>query len=499
MTLRLWGAPIMTVVLVVVVAALLLPGLVVGPSLDATIFSTVGWRLAAGDALYAEVWEQKPPGVFLPYAVAHVLTDESAIAWGIVWAVTLASIVGTALVIRRILSSAGVSDSAAAVVAALAAMGAGSYLLSLGGGMSESFAILPLALAFLLAAGGRWFACGIVTGIALAISFQSMPLLVAIAALGITPGIGGTFRRAGLVAGGAAVIVAVAALGLWLTGGLWDAADALIRYPSAYVAVARRGGGESAWSLLPWTVLVLLPLVIGVGLALLHRRRLASSRLAVSAAAWMVVAIVLIGLQGRFYAHYATPLVIPMGILGGLGIDAARRSLPPRASSVLIGIPLAFALALSLIVGAVGARDEEEPVAASNRRAESAAARIRSLSESDAAIFVWGNDARVYELAGRRPATRYVYLYPLLTPGYATDALMEEVRSAFLSGGPTVVVDTGSLAEGEPGLPPLLIDRPVATDGRDLDLLDPIRAIVANSYALDDVIEGWPLYVRAER
>ena len=33
----------------------LAPGLAVGPSLDASIFSTVGWRLAEGDALYAEV------------------------------------------------------------------------------------------------------------------------------------------------------------------------------------------------------------------------------------------------------------------------------------------------------------------------------------------------------------------------------------------------------------------------------------------------------------
>ena len=49
---------------------------------------------------------------------------------------------------------------------------------------------------------------------------------------------------------------------------------------------------------------------------------------------------------------------------------------------------------------------------------------------------------------------------------------------------------------GEPGFLPLLIDRPITTDGRDLDLLDPLRAFVADRYERIDTLSGWPIYVR---
>ena len=491
---RAWG---WRAALVALVAALLLPGLLIGPSLDATIFSAVGWRLSAGDALYAQVWEQKPPGVFLPYAFAHLLTDDPATAWGIVWTITVACIGGAALIVRRILVDHGVHPLSAGVAASLAAASAAAYLLSLGGGMSESFAILPIAAAALLASRGRWSWCGLLAGIAIIISFQSISLLVAVTALGVTANPGTTLRRAGLVAVGMTAAVAVVALGLWITGGIGEALDALIGYNSAYVAVARRLGGAAAFALLPWSVLVLLPLIIGLGLAVIHRHRLASSRLALAAAAWIVVQILLIGIQGRFYAHYATLLVAPMAILAGLGIDAAHRTLPRRAAALLLGVPLAAGLVISLVVGAAGARDERAPVQASNQRAEVVAAEIRGRTAEDDTILVWGNDARVYELADRRPAIRFVYLYPLLTRDYVTEVRIADLVAELEQAPPAVVVDTGSLGPGEPGLPPLLIDRPIATDGRDEDLLDPLRALVARDYRLVGVIEGWPLYERS--
>ena len=58
-----------------------------------------------------------------------------------------------------------------------------------------------------------------------------------------------------------------------------------------------------------------------------------------------------------------------------------------------------------------------------------------------------------------------------------------------------MVVDAGSDSPGAPGFLPLLIPRPVLTDGRDLDLLDPLRAFVAANYELAATVEGWPVYV----
>jgi hypothetical protein len=110
-------------------------------------------------------------------------------------------------------------------------------------------------------------------------------------------------------------------------------------------------------------------------------------------------------------------------------------------------------------------------------------------------MLVWGNQPSLYDVADRAPATRYSYMFPLTTPGYSTPALIGTVGRALADHPPAVVVDAGSTAPGQPGFPPLLIDRPIATEGRDLDLLDPLRAFVATHYRLAATVGGWPIYV----
>src|SRR5262245_50960881 len=55
---------LLTVPLSLLAVVALLPGLI-GPSLDAAVFSVVGERLAAGDVPYAQVFDHKPPGLYL--------------------------------------------------------------------------------------------------------------------------------------------------------------------------------------------------------------------------------------------------------------------------------------------------------------------------------------------------------------------------------------------------------------------------------------------------
>ena len=486
-------APAVGVLVVVGVAALLLPGLVVGPSFDAAIFSAVGWRVAEGDALYAQIWDHKPPGMYVPYLAAHLITADSGIAWGIVWASTVASVAAASLLVGALLAREGTSWFAW-LAAALAALGSGSYLLSLGGGLGESIALLPISLAVLTALSGRWLVSAVCAGVAIAVSLQALPVLAAVTVLGLSDDRQATMRRAGTVVVGVGIVFALAVVGVWANGGLADAPDALVDYSAAYRAVASREGGASAWALVPWTVLVLLPLVVGVGVAAVERRRLARPRLALASSAWLAASILVIALQGRFYAHYATPLVIPMAILAGLGFRAMWSSLPRRIAPAALGLPLILTVGLSLLVGAAGARDEQQPITDSNQRAATVAAVVRSLTNPEDRIFVWGNDARLYELAGRAPASRYAYLYPLLTPGFVNGDRIDSVLAELEAAPPVVIVDSGSLEPGAPGLPPLLIDRPVATDGRDADLLDPIRAFVSNNYRQVQIVEGWPIY-----
>ena len=141
---------------------------------------------------------------------------------------------------------------------------------------------------------------------------------------------------------------------------------------------------------------------------------------------------------------------------------------------------------------------EQRWIRDSNERAGQVAPVVADLVSPGETIFVWGNEPRLYELADRAPATRWIYLYPLLTAGYVTPERIAEVRAAFAGVPPGAVIDAGSAAPGEAGMPPLLIDRPISTDGRDEDLLDPLRAFIRENYELAGIVNGWPVY-RANR
>jgi hypothetical protein len=73
--------------------------------------------------------------------------------------------------------------------------------------------------------------------------------------------------------------------------------------------------------------------------------------------------------------------------------------------------------------------------------------------------------------------------------------MISAVARALADDPPTIVVDAGSTSPGQPGFLPLLIDRPVASEGRDLDLMGPLRAFVASHYRLAATVAGWPIYV----
>jgi hypothetical protein len=154
---------------------------------------------------------------------------------------------------------------------------------------------------------------------------------------------------------------------------------------------------------------------------------------------------------------------------------------------------LILTLVVSVLAGVVSAAMEIAPVADANLRMEAVSEQLRDFPAGT--MLVWGNQPRLYDLADRVPATRYAYLYPLATAGYSTPAMIGVVARALADHPPAVVVDAGSNAPGQPGFLPLLIDRPIATDGRDLDLLDPLRAFVTSRYRLAATVAGWPVYV----
>lgn len=477
---------------------LLLPGLVIGPSLDASVFLVTGWRLGHGELPYLDVWDHKPPGIYAVDWLADVLLGWVD-PWLAVWLTTVVSVALTGFAVSRLLARHH-SGRLATIGGLAVVVGLGHHLLSLGGGLTEQVAVLPATVAFSLAtvSGGQrqWLAIGLLLGLAGVISLQLVPavaacLFLALRQTRLARGSSAAWLVAGMGLVGLLVIVA-----LGVSGAATAAYDAVILYVSAYRQVASPGLGSTAG----WGFLSLLFLVIPAAFGVLALRRLDGTQreMCLAAILWIGAAVALVLLAGRLYGHYLAPLAVPLAILAVSGL----REIAARGRHLLAGRIATFAVAagcvLSLGVGIVGGAMEARIVQRMAPVERQVSEFLSANARTGDSLFVWGNQPYLYRSSGLPPAVRFIYLYPLSTPGYASPAMIDAVADGLAQDPPAFVVDAGSVAPGAPGYLPLLMERPVATDGRDLDLLDPLRAFVAERYRLHTVVAGWPVYVLDE-
>lgn len=490
------------VALVLLSGALLAPGLLIGPSLDAAVFSHIGGRLLDSVAPYLGAWDHKPPGIYLTSAAAHALLGWLG-PWTADWLLSLGATVGMGLAVARALPRLGVAGLPRALAAVAATIVASQYLLALGGGLTEAPATLLVAWALVLAlgppSGFRAAGIGALVGMSLLFSVQLLPAGAVVLLLTLVLRPRGTRLWGGTVMA-LAFLIPLGAVAAWLAviGALPAAFDAIVSYSAAYRAASGGYGAILAAPVAAWTVLASLSLLAPamLGAASVARIPQPARGVIVALLLWTAVSLLLFVVQGRFYAHYAIPLVVPLGVLAGLGlqrIGESWRRTERAGLRALIVLPLAATLVVSLLAGVVSGVMQLAPVADESARMQAVSERL--LDVPAGTLLVWGNEARLYELADRAPATRYSYLYPLTTPGYSTAAMIDDVARELASAPPAVVVDAGSSAPGQAGFLPLLIDRPIATDGRDLDLLDPLRSFVEERYELAATVAGWPIYV----
>ena len=129
----------------------LLPGLL-GPSLDAAVFSVVGERLATGELPYAQVFDHKPPGLYLLIGLGDLLGGPLG-AWRVSWLISAAAAALTGVLVAdtlRLLGWRRLAWLCGGLCTALLA----SFPLALGGGLGETVAVLPAAAAVRLGAAG---------------------------------------------------------------------------------------------------------------------------------------------------------------------------------------------------------------------------------------------------------------------------------------------------------------------------------------------------------
>jgi hypothetical protein len=296
---------------------------------------------------------------------------------------------------------------------------------------------------------------------------------------------------------GALIPLLVAVTPLILSGSLRAAVDAVLGYSAAYGAIEAPAGERLFAPLVAWSLLALLFLIVPAVLGAARMLRTSGLRrvVAVACVAWIGLSIGLFVYQGRFYGHYAIPLVVPMAVLAGPGIERALRGIAggPLGRGIRLAPLLVGGLA-SVLAGIAAGRMEADAVYTVNARARAVAEVLAETTDPGDRLWVWGNAPQLYLAAERPQATPYAYLFPLVTPGYATPAKVEAALADLAADPPRVIVDAGSPAPGSPGFQQLLIPRPLASDGRDLDILDPLRAFVRENYEQGPIIDGWVIY-----
>ena len=447
------------VLFVILAAVVQIPGLVLGPHIDAGVFATIGEQLTRGNLPYRDAWDHKPPGIYAIAAIAALLPGPT---WPAFWAISVTVLAATGQVLQWIVGRP---------LAVVAVVAMGLYPAATGGGQTESFAALPAAIAFLMAMRQRWLLSGVAAGVALVFSLQLAPLLVALVILA------GPRPRA-LILGAAGVLVPCGAtIAVMGAAGILPAAfDTLVTYDRIYLASSRAGDMRSVYNL----GVVLLPLAA----ALPFGARRIPDRSDVAAFAWCCAAAFFLAVQGRLFAHYVIPLAIPLAVL-------ARQPLQRKGARLAVVAATAVMVAVSFCVAVAEAPTHTGPVAATIGR------WVRHNTQATDTVLVWGLDSAIYVVADRAPAGRFPYDRPLVTPGYVTEAMIASWVADLASHPPKVIVDSEAANPfWHDDSDFLRAPPPGAAGGRATDLLEPLRAWASENYLFVTEIDGRKIYLR---
>jgi len=472
---------------VVIATIFLARGLVNGPTLDGAVFALIGDAVAHGLMPYRDVWDHKPPGVYLANGLIGVVLPEVG-AWPRAWLVSWLSTVGALLGLSLLLTRSGQRwpGIVAATLLALPLFAANEFVL--GGGQTESVGLVLAVSGVGLAVFGdrtrSMAAAGVLLGAAVLVSVQFLPgMLAALVVAGLVRQ--GRVRRVAAVIGGSLVVPGVALAWIVVNGSLPDMLEQVVAYNRIYFAFNQQYRAQALLSA-SGAVFFLLPVIVAALARILALRHGGASRLEFAAVAWLLVGVLFVALQGLYFDHYLTALGPPLVILAAPSLGIALAATRSTRFPTIVTAALVLVLAAPAIVGVALTEGRAGPAT----RVTEAANRIRELTGPDDPIFVWGNDAALYLAAERALGSRFVYMFPLTTE-YGTPALMAGIIKSWETHPPRLIVDA-TRNPGRVGGYPLT----PAEDASQPDaVLDPLRAYVLDHYRILTSVDGWDLYV----
>lgn len=445
---------------------------------DQGVYATIGWALPLGLDLYRDLFEQKPPGIYLAYVGGFQLFGHGRAA--IFWIDWLAGLVTVAAVfgIGSRLAHARFGALAAAI-AALATFPAArhAYWGFLERGVTEAF-IIPLAAVAAWCAATLWARDGarwaIIAGLLIgtAAIFKQTALIywpVLSVWLWIAAGWRKGMRFALVAFGGLLVVPALTLAWLWSRGVLGDMWTAVVEFNLAYLAlgdqglgftlnryaheVARRIKGDEIWAIGALSA-------AAAAVCVWPTRATPAGRIALLGIIWLGgTAIATVANGPRQFMTYFLPSLVPLSLLiawllwqtlgsadrtrriAGVVVLALAAGMLVRSGSIWTAAEgtwwdarhLAGLTTREAYLGRYRSRASEAFNAGSNERL---AAYIAARTEPHERIFVFGMTASAYFESRRLPASRFLWAYAPVSemlpgPDFRVETLAAELsRSA---------------------------------------------------------------------
>ena len=448
---------------------------------DQGIYAMVGDGVVHGKMPYRDVWDFKPPGIFLVYALAQALFGKSMIAIRLLEVAGLiASVFGFARLAETFFERRVVGIMGGAVSALLLA-----ELEFWHTGQPEVFggflttAALVLATTQLPSSRKIWVWLG--TGALFGLAFLFKPPLgggaIVCAAYLATR----EQKRAGsaarairtLVIIGASALAPIVLCGAWFAlRGAWPALHwTLAEFTPGYTTLGWEGRQAATMlyysleeAFFKFSALAAAAIIAMASLTPLHGREREGTFLVLGVIAMQLAGV---AMQGKFFPyHYAATLQL-IGFLAGLGLyklwrrclagglggalafasfvvittdmRAATRDLPQYFRE-RAWMRLEYAFRLSPYFSREALDRDLSYVADYNLSADrEVALEVRSRTSNQDSIFVWGFEPAIYWLAERAPASRFIYDVPQRTEwqrGYARAELMRDL----VKGAPALII-----------------------------------------------------------
>jgi len=464
------------------------------PAEDTGVFFYAAQRLLDGGAPYRDIWDHKPPGVYLVDAVGLAIGREVG-----VWLVQVTFLVAATLLGYRALLAA--FGAAAALIGSLAWLVALPRLFLENGHTSfAEFYALPLQFGalFLFRDGralstGRAIGLGALGGGALLLKPTLVGIWIAIALVMLLRGRRTAVVPVALIAVGGLLPLAIVIAWAAARGVLGEMVDQAVVYNRAYAAFApvsdRVAAVLSGMRLtLPSGLAVV---AVGAWLYAILSRRFSPALLGVALIAFPLE--IALSAWGRGYHYYFIAWLPAMAILAAFAVAEMLRIVPPRLAWPVLALGvLSMSVLPALLVTRLALTTGPE-------RAGAAAAYVAANTRVDDTVLIWGAHSEVLFMAGRRSPTRYVYQYAALaTRGYATPARVEELFADLRRERPVLIVDASAESFVTPPLDVagfLAWVSPEPQYALQPELLSVIEYIVANyDRTGTEPATGWPLW-----